>query len=70
MDTTFAMMFMAAYDMLATETSLEPGLYSIPDRLDRAVAERKLDTLGLSTESLTESQRAYYKEWEQPDSSF
>jgi adenosylhomocysteinase len=70
MDTTFAMMFMAAYDMLADGTDLKPGLYNIPDRLDRAVAERKLDTLGLSTESLTESQRAYYEEWEQPDSSF
>ncbi|MFB6227644.1 MAG: adenosylhomocysteinase [Halobacteriales archaeon] len=64
MDTTFAMMFMAAYDMLANEAGLEPGLYGVPDRLDRAVAERKLDTLGLSTESLTESQQAYYEEWE------
>ena len=70
MDTTFAMMFMAAYDMLADGTDLEPGLYNIPDRLDRAVANRKLETLGLSTESLTESQQAYYEEWEHPDSSF
>ena len=70
MDTTFAMMFMAAYDMLTNGTDLEPGLYNVPDRLDRAVAERKLETLGLSTESLTESQQAYYEEWEQPDSSF
>ncbi len=70
MDTTFAMMFMAAYDMLADDTDLEPGLYAIPDRLDRAVAERKLETLGISLESLTENQRAYYEEWEHPDSSF
>jgi adenosylhomocysteinase len=70
MDTTFAMMFVAAYDMLVDGTDLGPGLYNIPDRLDRAVAERKLDTLGLSTETLTESQQAYYEEWEHPDSSF
>jgi len=70
MDTTFAMMFMAAYDMLVDGTDLDPGLYSIPDRLDRAVANRKLETLGLPTESLTESQQAYYEEWEHPDSSF
>jgi adenosylhomocysteinase len=70
MDTTFAMMFMAAYDMLVDGTEMQPGLYSIPDRLDRAVAERKLETLGLSTESLTENQQAYYEEWEHPDSSF
>jgi len=70
MDTTFAMMVVAAYDMLVDGPDLEPGLYNIPDRLDRAVAERKLETLALSTESLTESQREYYGEWEHPDSSF
>jgi len=70
MDTTFAMMFVAAYDMLVDDPGLDPGLYQIPDRLDRAVADRKLETLGLSTEELTGSQRAYYEEWEHPDSSF
>ncbi|SDJ67252.1 adenosylhomocysteinase [Halovenus aranensis] len=70
MDTTFAMMFTAAYDMLADGTDLDPGLYTVPDRLDRAVASRKLDTLGLSTEGLTDRQQAYYEEWEHPDSSF
>ncbi len=70
MDTTFAMMFMAAYDMLVDGTDLAPGLYNIPDRLDRAVAMRKLETLGLSIETLTESQQSYYEEWEHPDSSF
>jgi len=70
MDTTFAMMFVAAYDVLVDDPGLEPGLYRIPDRLDRAVADRKLATLGLSTEDLTESQREYYEEWEHPDSSF
>jgi len=70
MDTTFAMMFMAAYDMLVDSPGLNPGLYNIPDRLDRAVAERKLETLGLSTVSLTERQQEYYEEWEHPDSSF
>jgi len=70
MDTSFAMMFMAAYDMLVDGTDLAPGLYSIPDRLDREVADRKLDTLGLSTVSLTERQEAYAEEWELQDSSF
>jgi len=70
MDTTFAMMFVAAYDMLVDGPDMEPGLYGIPDRLDRDVAARKLETLGLSTEDLTESQQAYHEEWEHPDSSF
>jgi adenosylhomocysteinase len=70
-DTTHAMMFTAAHDMLAGDgDALTPGLYNIPDRLDRAVAERKLETLGVSIDEMTESQRAYGKEWEHPDSSF
>jgi len=70
MDTTFAMMFVAAYDMLVDDPGLDPGLYSIPDRLDRDVADRKLETLGLSTEEQIESQAAYTEEWKHPDSSF
>lgn len=70
MDTTFAMMFVAAYDVLVDGPDLEPGLYNVPDRLDRAVAERKLETLGVSIDDVTESQRAYAEEWEHPDSSF
>lgn len=72
MDTTFAMMFEAARDMLAggAAESLEPGLYAMPDRLDRAVAERKLDTLGVSIDDLTDRQREYYEDWEHPDSVF
>jgi adenosylhomocysteinase len=69
-DTTFAMMFVAAHDILAGDPDLPPGLYGVPDRLDRDVARRKLATLGISIEELTESQRAYYEEWEHPDSSF
>jgi adenosylhomocysteinase len=70
MDTTFAMMFVAAYDMLVDGPDLAPGLYNIPDRLDREVAHRKLDTLGLSTEELLESQHEYADDWEHRDSSF
>lgn len=70
-DTTHAMMFVAAHDMLTGDGGdLMPGLYNTPDRLDRAVAERKLETLGVSIDEMTESQRAYGEEWEHPDSSF
>ena len=70
MDTTFAMMFAAARDMLTREPDLVPGLYPIPDHLDREVADRKLETLGITIDSLTESQREYREDWEHPDSSF
>ena len=72
MDTTFAMMFETARDMLTegAAEALAPGLYAVPDRLDRAVAYRKLETLGVEIDDLTESQREYYEEWEHPDSAF
>ncbi len=72
MDTTFAMMFEAARDMLAggSGEELAPGLYAIPDRLDREVAYRKLDTLDVAVDDLTERQREYYEDWEHSDSAF
>jgi adenosylhomocysteinase len=70
MDTTFAMMFVAAHDMVTSEDRLSPGVYAIPDRLDRAVADRKLETLDITIDELTESQREYYDDWEHADSSF
>jgi adenosylhomocysteinase len=70
MDTTFAMMFEAARDVLAGDVDLDPGLYQVPDRLDRAVAERKLATMGVAIDELTDRQREYYEDWEHPDSAF
>jgi adenosylhomocysteinase len=69
-DTTHAMMFTAAHEMLTADELPGPGLYAIPDRLDRAVAERKLDTLGVSIDEMTESQREYATDWEHEGSSF
>ncbi len=61
MDTTFAMMFEAARDLL--EADREPGLHAVPDRLDRAVAERKLETLGATVDEPTAAQRDYRDDW-------
>ena len=61
MDLTFATMSVAADDLL--ERAREPGLYSLPDELDRAVAERKLETLGIEAEEITENQAAYADDW-------
>jgi adenosylhomocysteinase len=69
-DMTFAMMFMAAYDLVGRHADLEPGLYSVPDRVDREVAERKLATLGIDIDEETESQREYSEDWRHGDSSF
>lgn len=70
MDTTFAMMFEAARDLLTGERDLSPGLYGVPDRLDRRVAHRTLDAMDIEIDSLTERQKAYYGDWRMADSAF
>lgn len=68
MDMTFAMMFMAAFDMLTDEAARSPGVYAVPDHVDRSVAADKIATLGRSIDDLTERQQAYYEDWEAPGS--
>jgi adenosylhomocysteinase len=72
MDTTFAMMFMAAYDLLGTERASprEPGLYAVPDRLDRTVADMKLEAMAIEIDTITEPQSAYRSDWEHENSAF
>lgn len=66
MDTTFAMMFMAGYDHIAGDggPNLPPGLHAVPDRLDRRVAEQKLETLDVGIDSLTDRQEEYMSSWQ------
>ena len=68
MDLTFAMMFVGAHDLLLRNTDLTPGLHPIPDRLDREVADRALDSMGVRIDDLTDQQRAYIEDWEHADS--
>jgi adenosylhomocysteinase len=65
MDTTFAMMFLAGLDHVDGEggSNLDPGLYAVPDRLDRRVATRKLETLDVVIDDLTARQEEYLTSW-------
>jgi len=69
-DMTFATMFMAAYDLVDRHEELESGLYSVPDRIDREIARRKLRTLGVEVEEETETHRECSQNWRHGDSSF
>jgi adenosylhomocysteinase len=70
MDQTFAMQFMAALHLLEHRDELKPGVYSVPDEVDRRVAEIKLETLGVETDSLIESQKRYLEAWRYEDIKF
>jgi adenosylhomocysteinase len=66
MDTTFAMMS-RGLEALADGVDLAPGLHPVPERIDRAVADEKLDAMGVGIDEVTAEQRAYHEQWEAHD---
>jgi adenosylhomocysteinase len=69
-DTTHAMMFAAGREIAAQHAQLGPGVYAIPDRVDRRIADRKLQTLGIDIDAPTPAQEAYSEDWQHAGSSF
>lgn len=61
MDLSFAMQLLSA--VYISEHKLAPGLYSVPDELDKKVAELKLESLGITIEKLTAEQEEYMASW-------
>lgn len=43
---------------------LTPGVYRLPDEIDDAIAQLKLDTLGLEIDKLNSAQNKYINSWE------
>ena len=64
MDQTFAMQLAAALHLLEHRGELEPRVHAVPDQVDRWIAEVKLETLGISIDTLTDAQRAYLEAWQ------
>ncbi len=62
MDTSFAVQALCA-EYLA-QNSLEPGVYDVPEHLDRQVAQMKLETLGVVIDTLTPKQTNYMKQFD------
>ena len=44
--------------------TLAPGVYDVPEEIDRQVARLKLDSLGVRIDQLTDEQRRYLASWE------
>ncbi|MFB6117261.1 adenosylhomocysteinase [Halosegnis sp.] len=61
MDTTFGALLLAARSLV--ETDRTPGVYELPDELDREVAERKLAAHGVDIDERTSLQSAYENAW-------
>ena len=61
MDLSFAMQLLSA--IYISRTKLEPGLYNVPEELDKNIAELKLEPLGIKIETLTNEQVEYLASW-------
>jgi adenosylhomocysteinase len=65
MDMSFADQALAAEWILEGADQLEPGVYTLPHRLDVEVARLKLAAMGNGVEELTAEQQKYLASWQQ-----
>ena len=59
MDMSFAIQAMGAYYLAQTRGTLKPGVVPVPKEIDLDVARRKLASMGVSIDSLTDVQIDY-----------
>ncbi|NOZ82253.1 MAG: adenosylhomocysteinase [Euryarchaeota archaeon] len=64
MDMSFANQALCAEYIVKEGRKLEPGVYPVPEHIDREVARLKLQSMGVSIDTLTEEQRKYLSSWE------
>ena len=63
MDMSFAIQALSARYIAENRATLKPGVHPVPEALDQEVARRKLAACGLSSDTLTDSQREYLSSW-------
>ena len=59
MDMSFAVQAMSAKYLADHRAELHPGVIRVPHEIDDAIARKKLSTLGITIDTLTEAQKAY-----------
>jgi adenosylhomocysteinase len=64
MDMSFANQALSAVWVAQNSAQLEPGVYDVPQDIDRDVARLKLESLGVSIDVLTDEQRKYLASWD------
>ena len=61
MDMSFAVQALSAQYLAEHRDSLDPGVYPVPPEIDRRIAMRKLETLGIAIDALTPEQETYLR---------
>jgi adenosylhomocysteinase len=64
MDMSFANQALGLEWLRANFEGLEPGVYGIPEDIDREVARLKLESMGVHITPMTAEQKAYSESWE------
>jgi adenosylhomocysteinase len=65
MDMSFANQALGAEFMLKNAKKMKPGVYTIPDDVDREIAKLKLSAMGIKIDKLTKEQAKYLSSWEE-----
>lgn len=63
MDLSFSNQLLAVMYLVEHRGEMKPGVYVLPEDLDRKVASLKLKTLGVSIDELSEEQKNYLSSW-------
>ena len=63
MDMSFANQALGAEYMVKHAKEMEPGVYVVPEEIDSEIARLKLETLGITIDTLTPEQEAYLNSW-------
>ncbi|MGD0080091.1 MAG: adenosylhomocysteinase [Methanoregula sp.] len=64
MDLSFALQALCARFIAKSGKKLKGGVYDVPQEIDEEVANRKLSSLGLSIDSMTQEQKKYLCSWD------
>lgn len=63
MDMSFALQALSAKHIAQNYKNMENKVYEVPDEIDQYVAQLKLQSMGISIDTLTEAQRKYLSSW-------
>jgi adenosylhomocysteinase len=65
MDMSFANQALAAEYMVRNADQLDKKVYSVPEAIDKEIARLKLESMGVTIDTLTPEQTAYLNSWEE-----
>ncbi|MBZ0291906.1 MAG: adenosylhomocysteinase [Anaerolineae bacterium] len=65
MDMSFANQALGAEFMVKNASNMTPGVYVVPEDIDKEIARLKLEAMGVKIDTLTAQQERYLAQWEE-----